>query len=106
MTVENQRATVETVSTKKKNPPPLEPIPPVNEAEFTEVVRKMVNTSPVTREDVERRGFRRKKNPETDPVKLAMVFPKAPPMKLTAQEWEQVRLTDEHDREFRKKKKV
>jgi hypothetical protein len=66
----------------KKNPPPLEPIPPVNEAEFTEVVRRMVNTSPVTREDVERRGFRRKKNPETDPAKLAMVFPKAPPMKL------------------------
>ena len=60
----------------KKNPPlELEPIPAVDEAEFTEVVRKMVNTSPVTREDVERRGFQRKKNPETDPVKLAMVFP-------------------------------
>ena len=69
------RATVETVSTKKKNPPPLEPIPPVNAEEFTEVVRRMVNTAPVTRDDVERRGFRRKKNPETDPAKLAMVFP-------------------------------
>jgi len=66
------RATVETVSTKKKNPPPLEPIPPVNEAEFTEVVRRMVNTSPVTREDVERRGFKRKKSPETDPVKIKL----------------------------------
>jgi hypothetical protein len=100
-----QRATVETVSTKKKNPPPLEPIPPVDEAEFTEVVRKMVNTSPVTRKDVEHRGYRRKKNPETDPVKLAMVFPQAPPMKLTAEQWDQVRLTDQHNREYRKKKK-
>lgn len=101
-----QRATVETVSRKKKNPPPeLEPIPPVDEAEFTEVVRKMVNTSPVTRKNVEGRGFQRKKNPETDPAKLAMVFPEAQPMKLTAEQWEQVRLTDEHDREDRKKKK-
>jgi len=99
------RATVETVSAKKKNPPPLEPIPRVDEAEFTEVVRRMVNTSPVTRKDVEHRGFRRKKNPETDPVKLAMVFPKAPPMKLTTEQREQVRLTDEHNREYRKKKK-
>jgi hypothetical protein len=57
----------------KKNPPPeLEPIPPVDEAEFTEVVRKMVNTSPVTRKDVEHRGYRRKKNPETDPRKIKM----------------------------------
>jgi hypothetical protein len=61
------------VSRKKKNPPlELAPIPPVNEAEFTDVIRKMVNTSPVTREDVERRGFRRKKNPETDPVKIKL----------------------------------
>jgi hypothetical protein len=94
------------VSREKKNPPPeLEAIPPVDEAEFTEVIRKMVNTSPMTRQDVEGRGIRRKKNPETDPVKLAMVFPDAPPMKLTAEQWEQVRLTDEHDREYRKKKK-
>jgi len=66
------RATVETVSTKKKKPSPLGPIPPVNEAEFTEVVRRMVNTSPVTREDVEHHGFRRKKNPETDPRKIKL----------------------------------
>jgi hypothetical protein len=67
------RATVETVSTKKKNPPPeLEPIPAVDEAEFTEVVRRMVNTSPVTREAVEHHGFQRKKNPETDPRKIKM----------------------------------
>lgn len=37
----------------------------VNEEEFTEVIRKMVNTPPVTREDVEKRKLR--KNPETDP---------------------------------------
>jgi hypothetical protein len=95
----------ETMKKKKAPAPELEPIPPVDEAEFTEVIRKMVNTSPVTRESVERRGIRRKKNPETDPAKLAMVFPDAPPMKLTARQWEQVRLTDEHDREYRKKKK-
>lgn len=44
----------------------------VDEAEFTEVIRKMVNTSPVTREEVEgreqkRRKIERRKNPETDP---------------------------------------
>jgi hypothetical protein len=64
------RATVDSVSRKKKNPPAeLESIPPVNEAEFTEVIRKMVNTSPVTRKNVERR-----KNPEGDPRYLP-VFP-------------------------------
>jgi hypothetical protein len=89
---------------KKQNPAP-EPIPPVNEVEFTEVIRKMVNTPPVTREDVEKRGLRRKKNPETDPVKLAMVFPEAPPMKLSAREREQIRLTDEFNREYRRKKR-
>jgi hypothetical protein len=61
---------------KKQNPPPeLETIPPVDEREFTDVIRKMVNTSPLTREDAEKRGMRRKKNPETDPTKLAMLFP-------------------------------
>jgi hypothetical protein len=100
------RATVDFVSRKKQNPPPeLETIPAVDEREFTDVITKMVNTSPVTREDVEKRGIRRKKNPETDPVKLAMVFPEAPPMKLSAEEWRQVRMTDELNREYRKKKK-
>jgi hypothetical protein len=74
------RATVDSVSTKKKNPPP-EPIPAVNEAEFTEVVRRMVNTSPVTREDVEQKGFKRKRNPETDPRKLTLLFPGMPSQK-------------------------
>ena len=60
------RATVESVSRKKKNPPETEAIPPVDEAEFTDVIRKMVNTSPVTREDVEKR-HKRRRNPETDP---------------------------------------
>jgi hypothetical protein len=58
-------------SKKKKNAEP-ETIPPVDEAEFTEVIRRMVNTSPVTREDVERHGIRRKKNPETDPRKIKL----------------------------------
>lgn len=93
------------MKTKKNPPPELETIPPVDEAEFTEVVRKMVNTSPVTRDEVEKRGLRRKKNPETDPAKLSMVFPPTPPMKLSAEEWEQVRLTEEMNREYQKKKR-
>jgi hypothetical protein len=98
-----QRATLESVSRKKKNPP-LETIPPVNEAEFTEVIRKMVNTSPMTREEVEKRGIQRRKNPETNPRYLP-VFDFSRPMKLSAKEAVQVRLTDEANREYRKKKK-
>ena len=50
-----RRATVSGMSRKKKNPPPAKPesISPVDEAEFTDVIRKMVNTSPVTRKAVE-----------------------------------------------------
>jgi hypothetical protein len=75
------RATVESVSRKKQNPP--SEIPLVDEAEFTEVIRKMVNTSPVTRESIEDLSAlrRRKKNPETNPVKLAMLFPEIPSRK-------------------------
>lgn len=89
---------------KKKKAPELENIPPVDEAEFTEVIRKMVNTSPVTRKDVERRGIQRRKNPETDPRYLP-VFDFSRPMKLSAEGAEQVRLTDEANREYRRKKK-
>lgn len=93
------------MSRKKKNPPPqLETIPPVDEAEFTEVIRKMVNTSPVTREEVERRGAQRRKNPETDPRYLP-VFDFSQKIKMTPEIAEQVRLTDEVNREYRKKKK-
>jgi hypothetical protein len=55
---------------RKKKAPDIEVPNPlrVNESEFTEVIRKMVNTEPVTREDVEKRGrYQRRKNPETDP---------------------------------------
>jgi len=62
----------------KKNPQTVEAIPAVDEVEFTDVIRKMVNTSPVTREDVEGKGYRRKKNPETDPAKLQLLFPAVP----------------------------
>src|SRR5580658_3867362 len=62
----------------KKNPQTAEAIPAVDEVEFTDVIRKMVNTSPVTREDVEGKGYRRKKNPETDPAKLQLLFPAVP----------------------------
>jgi hypothetical protein len=96
------------MSKKKKQdvevPNPLR----VNEAEFTEVIRKMVNTSPVTREEVEeqnrknRRLFR--KNPEKDPSYLP-VFDFSTPMKLTPEEQEQVRLTDEMNARYRREQK-
>lgn len=89
----------------KKNPrAELETIPPVDEAEFTEVIRKMVNTSPVTRKDVERRGIQRRKNPEANPRYLPVFDFSQPPMKLSAEESKQVKLTDEASREYRKKK--
>jgi hypothetical protein len=93
----------------KQNPPPeLETIPAVDEAEFTEVIRKMVNTSPVTREQVEkrgkRRGIKRRKNPETDRRYLP-VFDFSQKIKMTPEVAETVRLTDEANREYRKKKK-
>jgi hypothetical protein len=92
------------MSRKKKAPAePLPEIPAVNEAEFTEVIRKMVNTSPVTRKDVEQRSHYRK-NPETDPRYLP-VFDFSQKIKMAPEIAEQVRLTDEHNREFRKKKK-
>ena len=39
----------------------------VDEEEFTGVIRKMVNTAPVERKQVER-GYQRKKNPHTGPL--------------------------------------
>jgi hypothetical protein len=68
------RAKVESMSKKKqKQPTPEMPNPLlVDEKEFTDVIRKMVNTKPVKREEVERR-----KNPETDP-KYLPVFPSMP----------------------------
>ena len=64
-----RRATVDSVSPKKKKPETEVPNPlRVDEEEFTEVIRKMVNTSPVTRKNVEGGfGYRRKKNPH-EPV--------------------------------------
>ena len=103
-----RRATVSGMSRKKR--PDLEVPNPlrVDEAEFTEVIRKMVNTLPVTREEVEsggkRRGIVRRKNPETDRRYLP-VFDFSTPMKLTPEQAGQVRQTDKLNREYRKKKK-
>jgi len=55
------RATVVAVS--KRNKTKLPPIPKVDEAEFTEVIRKMVNTGPITRKNVEKR-----QNPHRGPL--------------------------------------
>jgi hypothetical protein len=69
----------------------------VDEAEFTDVIRRMVNTSPITRAEVEargkkRRGVERRKNPETDPRYLP-VFDFVP-------------LTEEQKTEIRKQQKL
>lgn len=55
---------------KKKSPEEEIPNPlRVNEAEFTEVIRKMVNTSPLERKHVEGGSrYRRKKNPHEGPL--------------------------------------
>lgn len=78
-----------------------------DKGQFDEVLRRMIAKNPKKTADTKQTplGFRRKKNPETDPAKLALGVEEQPPMKLTAEQWEQVRLTDEHDREYRKKKK-
>ena len=78
-----------------------------DKGQFDEVLRRMIAKNPKKTADIKQKplGFRRKKNPETDPVKLALGVGEQPPMKLTAEEWEQVRLTDEVNREYRKKKK-
>jgi hypothetical protein len=57
----------------------------VDEAEFTDVIRKMVNTPPVKREEVEKR-----RNPETDPRYLP-VFDFSRIIRVTGEDAEQVR---------------
>jgi len=53
-----------------------DPIPSplvVDEEEFTEVVRRMANAEPVKLAEVSGFGaYKRKKNPETDPRKVAL----------------------------------
>jgi hypothetical protein len=84
-----------------------------DKGQFDEVLRRMIEKNPKktaeiaaqNQHDGRTRNFRRKKNPETDPVKLAIGVDEAPPMELTPEEREQVRLTDELDREYREKQK-
>lgn len=69
MSVTGQRGRVGNMKKGKRKPQQEKPMDlpnplKVNEAEFTEVIRKMVNTSPETLEEV---VTRRRKNPETDP---------------------------------------
>jgi hypothetical protein len=53
----------------------------VDETEFTDIVRKMVNTPPETLEEV---VVRRRKNPETDPPYLPVFdFTPATPEQIT-----------------------
>jgi hypothetical protein len=92
------------MSRKKKQTKESNPMV-VDEAEFTDVIRKMVNTSPVTREEVEknekrRRGIQRRKNPETDPRYLP-VFDFSRPIKLAPGEEANVQRTYEDGMRYR-----
>jgi len=69
MSVTGQRATVFSMKGKRRGPQKPKPMSlpnplKVDEGEFTEAIRKMVNTEPETLEEV---VTRRRKNPETDP---------------------------------------
>jgi hypothetical protein len=102
------RATVGSMSRKKKMdnveiPNPLR----VDEAEFTDVIRKMVNTSPVTREEVEkhskrRRAIERRKNPETDPRYLP-VFDFSTP--ITPEQRKEIELKQRLMRKYKREQK-
>jgi hypothetical protein len=100
----------ESMSRKKKQTAPEDSNPMVvDKAEFTDVIRRMVNTPPVTREEVEkhekrRRKYERRKNPETDPRYLP-VFDFSRPMKLTPEQEEQVRQADEFNRKLKERKR-
>jgi hypothetical protein len=79
-----------------------------DKGQFDEVLRRMIAKNPQKTAEVKQKplGFRRKKNPETDPVKVAIAeAEKLTPMKLTAQDVEMVRAVDAFNREYRKKKK-
>jgi hypothetical protein len=78
-----------------------------DKGQFDEVLRRMIEKNPKKTADIKQSklGFRRKKNPETDPVKLAIGVEKQSPMELTAEQWGQVRLTDQCDRKYRERKK-
>lgn len=79
-----------------------------DKGQFDEVLRRMLAKNPKKTADIKQSklGFRRKKNPETDPVKLAMAEDEVlVPMKLTAEQREQIRFIDAMNRKYRKKKK-
>ena len=77
-----------------------------DKGQFDEVLRRMIEKNPKKTAEIKQTplGFRRKKNPETDPAKLAVGVDEATPMELTAEQWKQVHMADETDREYRKKK--
>jgi len=73
----------------------------VDESELTDLVRKMVNTGPVTRKEVE--GRRLRKNPETDPRYLP-VFDFRERIRISPGEQEHIAESDRLNREFKKKR--
>jgi len=79
-----------------------------DKGQFDEVLRRMLAKNPKKTADIKQAklGFRRKKNPETDPVKLAIAEDEVlTQIKMTPELAKTIRLTDEHDQEYRKKKK-
>jgi|HubBroStandDraft_1064217.scaffolds.fasta_scaffold949556_1 hypothetical protein len=78
-----------------------------DKGQFDEVLRRMIQKNPQKTADTKQKplGYRRKKNPETDPAKVAMAESEVfTPMKLTAEQEEQVQRTYEASREYQKKK--
>jgi hypothetical protein len=77
-----------------------------DKGQFDEVLRRMLAKNPKKTKEIKQTalGFRRRKNPETDPRYLP-VFDGSHAMVLTPEQEEQVRLVDEYNREQRKKKK-
>jgi hypothetical protein len=79
-----------------------------DKGQFDEVLRRMIAKNPKKTADIKQAplGFRRKKNPETDPAKLALGVDEPQPMKLSAEDVEMVRVVDALNREYRKKSKA
>ena len=93
------RATVGTMSRKKKTTPPEQDIPAVDEAEFTEVIRRMVNTEPIERKTVEQIGrAQRLKNPAKRRKDWPLFMPASPEVRADVER--QMKWREEHKEEL------
>jgi len=65
-----------------------------DKGQFDEVLRRMISKNPKKTADIKQSklGFRRKKNPEKDPQKLALALDDTPaPAELIGEGWEKMR---------------